>query len=110
MSSFGLYNPAVAGQFDQELRKASLQNIGRRYLFTGNGTADAYDPDGSRTRLGTRFLDSLKQSAPSTVLFKIKMYENEGHVPFPTIYDALQWVYSEEKAKSAGPVSGTPGA
>jgi len=51
-----------------------------------------YDPD------GTQFLESLKQTVPATVLIKTKYYDDEGHVPFPSIYDGLRWIYSNEKA------------
>ncbi len=27
------------------------------------------------------------------VLLKYKMYDEEGHVPYYTIYDGLKWIY-----------------
>jgi uncharacterized protein len=99
LNSFGIGRPAVVSLFDGELKKSTkLRNVGRKYLFIANGKLDGYDPDGSKTRDGARFLESLKQFVSVTVLMKSKEYDEEGHVPFPSLYDGLKWIYSEEKA------------
>jgi len=99
LSSFGLHNERRAALFDQELKaNPALGKVGRKYIFVGNGKKDSYDLDGSRTKRGALFLESLKKTVPEAVLVRQKVYDDEGHVPFPTIYDGLKWVYAEEQA------------
>jgi predicted alpha/beta superfamily hydrolase len=99
LSSFGLFKQSLAVRLENELKKSqNLKKAGRKYLFVANGKQDTYDPDGSITKRGEQFLESLKQTVPASVLIKTKCYEGEGHVPFPSIYDGLRWIYSNEKA------------
>ena len=97
LSSFGLHNESRATLFDNALKLQDLKNIGKKYLFVANGKHDAYDPDGAGRRRVGRFLESLRAAAPATVLIETKDYDDEGHVPFPSIYDGLRWIYSHEK-------------
>jgi predicted alpha/beta superfamily hydrolase len=98
LSSFGLYKEELAVQFENELKKnQDLKKVGKKYLFVANGKQDSYDPDGSMARRGARFLESLKRTLPASVLMKSKVYDDEGHVPFPSFYDGLKWIYSCEK-------------
>ncbi len=99
LSSFGLYNEEVAALFAKELRSQDLAKAGRRYVFVANGKKDTYDPDGSTTRRGAQFLEELRRAAPASVLIRSKDYDDEGHVPFPSIYDGLNWIYSPECRK-----------
>jgi len=96
LSSFGLYKDSLASLFQSELKKSDLKKLGKKYLFITNGKMDTYDPDGSVARRGMTFLDSLKQTTPATVLVNYRVYDDEGHVPFPSIYDGLKWIYSHE--------------
>ena len=99
LSSFGLYRESLATRFENELKdNQDLKKVGKKYLFVANGKQDRLDPDGTITKRGEQFLESLKQTVPATVLLKYKVYDDEGHVPFPSIYDGLKWIYSEEKA------------
>lgn len=99
LSSFGLHIESRAVLFEKELKaNPDLGKVGKKYLFVANGRKDSYDPDGSRTKRGELFLELLRKTVPETVLVKQKMYDDEGHVPFPTIYDGLKWVYTQEKA------------
>jgi predicted alpha/beta superfamily hydrolase len=98
LSSFGLYKESLSVLFESELKNnQDLKTVGKKYLFVANGKQDTYDPDGSITKRGEQFLESLKQTVPTTVLLKYKVYDDEGHVPFPSIYDGLKWIYSNEK-------------
>ena len=100
LGSFGFYKESLAVLFENELRRNNaLKSIETKYLFIGNGKLDKYDPDGTITKRGDQFLDLLKQTLPSSFMLKYKMYEEEGHVPFPSIYDGLKWIYSQEKTK-----------
>lgn len=97
LSSFGLYKESLASAFEKELRKSQeLKKVSRRHIFITNGKLDSYDPDGSIARRGTQFLDSLKGLASVSVLLNYKTYDDEGHVPFPSTYDGLKWIYREE--------------
>jgi predicted alpha/beta superfamily hydrolase len=98
LGSFGFYKESLAVLFENELkRNGDLKSIGTKYLFVGNGKLDKYDPDGTITKRGDQFLELLKQTVPSSVMLKCKVYEEEGHVPYPTIYEGLKWIYSYEK-------------
>jgi predicted alpha/beta superfamily hydrolase len=99
LSSFGLYNESQAAYFTNELGKNQyLKKVGKKYIFVANGRKDAYDRDGSITKRGAQFLESLKQTVPASVQIKSVYYDDEGHVPFPSTYDGLRWIYSCEKA------------
>ncbi len=94
LSSLGLSKENL-GEFQKELAaSAELRKIGDKYVFVGNAKTDPYDPDGARTGSGMAFLQSLKQTVPATVRFRHRIYDDEGHVPFPAICDGLKWIYS----------------
>ena len=98
LGSFGFYKESLAVLFENELKRNSdLKSIGTKYLFVGNGKLDKNDPDGTITKRGDQFLELLKQTVPSSVMMKCKVYEEEGHVPYPTIYEGLKWIYSYKK-------------
>ena len=98
LGSFGFYKESLSVLFENELKRNSdLKSIGTKYLFVGNGKLDKNDPDGTITKRGDQFLELLKQTVPSSVMMKCKVYEEEGHVPYPTIYDGLKWIHSYEK-------------
>ena len=95
LGSFGFYKESLAMLFENELkRNGDLKSVGKKYLFIGNGKQDTYDPDGTITKRGDQFLELLKQTVPSSVMLKCKVYEEEGHVPYPAIYDGLKWIYN----------------
>jgi hypothetical protein len=99
LGSFGFYKESLSVLFENELKRNSdLKSIGTKYLFVGNGKLDKNDPDGTITKRGDQFLELLKQTVPSSVMMKCKVYEEEGHVPYPTIYEGLKWIYSYKKA------------
>jgi predicted alpha/beta superfamily hydrolase len=95
LGSFGFYKESLSVLFENELKRNSdLKSIGTKYLFVGNGKLDKNDPDGTITKRGDQFLELLKQTVPSSVIMKCKVYEEEGHVPYPIIYDGLKWIYN----------------
>ena len=95
LGSFGFYKESLSVLFENELKRNSdLKSIGTKYLFVGNGKLDKNDPDGTITKRGDQFLELLKQTVPSSVIMKCKVYEEEGHVPYTTIYDGLKWIYN----------------
>ena len=107
LSSFGL-SEAWLSLFEKELERSSRPGLQKRYLYVANGRLDSYDPDGARARNGLRFIDSLRKSGAPGLRFKYRIYEDEGHVPFPTIYDALRWIYaSEASQQQVAPATGS---
>ena len=97
LASFGLRNTHVEAMYKKDLENnPSLKTVGKKFVFVTNGRKDSYDPDGSIAQRGERFLESMKQTVSATVSVKSVYYDNEGHVPFSSIYDGLQWIYSKE--------------
>ena len=95
LGSFALYKPELTPLMEETLKQsAGLAQAGKKLLFVANGKLDTYDPDGSRTRRGAQFLDSLSRSAPETVTIETAVYDDEGHVPFGFVYDGLKWLES----------------
>jgi uncharacterized protein len=97
LGSFGLYKPSLLPLFEDELAKSQeLKKVGKKSIFIANGKLDTYDPDGSMTKRGAQFLDSLSRTAPGTLALKTVVYDDEGHVPFAFVYDGLKWIASRE--------------
>jgi hypothetical protein len=85
--------------FEGELAKSPhLEKATKKYFFIANSRSDPYDEDGSRTKRGAQFLDELLRSAPGVIELKVVVYDEEGHVPFPFVYDGLKWLYSQKEA------------
>lgn len=98
LASFGIVNDQVANVFNETLMSnESLREFSKRYLFVANGLKDDYDKDGSRTKRGLEFLEKLKQNVSPELQLKTLEYPEEGHVPFPAVYDGLKWIYSLER-------------
>ncbi len=104
LSSFSLYKESLTELFETELkRNPALRRedaAGRVCLFVAFGTRDPYDADGSRTKRGAAFLESLRKVVPAFVRFEIKAYAGEGHVPYASFYDGLRWIYSCKAART----------
>ena len=101
LASFGIVNDQVANVFDETLKSnESLRDSGKRYLFVANGLKDDYDKDGSRTRRGLEFLETLRQNVSSELMVKTIEYPEEGHVPFPAVYEGLKWIFSVVSSNS----------
>lgn len=99
LGSFGLHKPALLSLFESELAKSSdLRKATKKYVFIANAKSDSYDQDGSNTKRGAQFLDELSRSAPGALVLKVVVYDAEGHVPFPFVYDGLKWLYSQQEA------------
>ena len=95
LSSFGLSGDWLT-LFKRDL--AEMRPAGKRRVifYISNGKLDPYDSDGSRTRNGILFMDSLRALNQPALRIKYRVYEDEGHVPFPTLCDALRWIYFPE--------------
>ena len=94
-----MFNQSQAAYITDEVAKnQDIKKVEKKCLFVANGKKDAYDRDGSIAKRGAQFLDSLKQTIPASVSIKSTYYDDEGHVPFPSTYDGLRWIYSCEEA------------
>lgn len=96
LSSFGL------GDRDGAFLDGLLPGLRRtepppRYLFVANPQADAYDPQGVRAGGARRFVDALSSAAAGHITLQSKTYAEEGHVPYPSLYDGLKWLYGQVK-------------
>lgn len=91
LSSFGLSEESRRG-FETELGRRSRTARSPHWVYVGNNRVDIYDHDGSRARNGLAFLDSLKKAERPAMNLECRVFEEEGHVPFPTIYYALRWM------------------
>lgn len=100
----GLFNSyiAISGAFPdcepffKELIELSLLEkdkfIGRK-LFITNGMNDPLDPNGEMHREMDDFRNLLNSELGDQISLKYVPYLNEGHVPFPSLYDALRFIY-----------------
>jgi len=96
LGSFGLPSDGLAARFRSELEGSTeIRETGRVSLFVAQGRHDSYDPDGSIGRRGATFLDLLTQRTPQ-VRLATRVYDDEGHVPFPFVYHGLRWIYAEK--------------
>ncbi len=101
LGSFGLPSDELASRFRSELEGSTrISEAGRASLFIAQGRHDPYDPDGSIARRGAAFLDLLARKAPQ-VRVLTRVYDDEGHVPFPFVYDGLRWIYPHEGPRQA---------
>ncbi|MFC2096274.1 alpha/beta hydrolase [Bacteroidota bacterium] len=79
-----------------DLRDKSFQQIDKfngRKIFITNGLQDPLDPDGEIQKQILDFSNSIKNKIGNKVLHKYLTYENEGHVPFHSLYDGLRFIF-----------------
>jgi hypothetical protein len=107
LSRPGLFNSFIAssGSFPEcvkyfkELSAKSFQQTDGfrdKCLFITNGLKDELDPEGEQNREIIEFSDSIKEKLGNRVKYKYVTYENEGHVPFQSVYDGLKYIYGTQ--------------
>ncbi|WP_430814782.1 alpha/beta hydrolase [Carboxylicivirga sp. RSCT41] len=62
-------------------------------LYMTQGLKDFLDPDGVIKKQLYDFTQRIESK--ENIVCKMKSYEDEGHVPFQSLYDALRFIYSE---------------
>lgn len=85
--------------FNELSQKAFLQ-IDRFYdkdIFISNGLKDPLDPDGKNHEQILAFSNAMKVKTGNNSRCKYVTYENEGHVPFFSLYDGLKFIFNSEK-------------
>jgi predicted alpha/beta superfamily hydrolase len=71
-----------------------IPDIQNTFFFFTNAAVDPYDPSGIRTRNGEIIINILTEHISKTNQILYKIYDDEGHVPFPSLYDGLKWFHS----------------
>jgi len=64
-------------------------------IFLTHGLKDFLDPEGIIKEQLLRFTDKIESK--ENVVSKLKIYEDEGHVPFQSLYHGLRFIYTTEK-------------
>ncbi len=63
-------------------------------IFLTHGTTDFLDPEGIIKKQLVDF--SQKIALKENIVCKLKIYEEEGHVPFQSLYHGLRFIYATE--------------
>lgn len=96
--SCGLFADSVANRLEDALKEYPQRpKAGSQHLFVADGRRpDSFNPEGTVEQRTVGFLEVLERKVPPSVLMRSKYYEEEGHVPYPAIYDGLKWIYSSK--------------
>lgn len=68
-------------------------NFDKRKLFISNGLKDPLDPNGTMHQQMIDFTELLNSKTGDKISLKYIPYNNEGHVPFHSLYDTLKFIY-----------------
>ena len=71
----------------KSFKKYSFSN--RLYMIYG---AEDYS---QVTEYVPKFTEMLKENAPEGLKYKVKCIQDEGHVPFTSLYDGLGWIFEK---------------
>jgi len=63
-----------------------------KHLFLSHGLTDFLDPEGIIKNQLIHFTHNIESE--ENIVCQLKIYENEGHVPFQSLYHALKFIYS----------------
>ena len=66
-------------------------HTGDKKIFLTYGAKDPLDPDGLIKAQLDNFTEMIK--AEKSIVCGYKIYEDEGHVPYPSLYDGLRFIY-----------------
>ena len=61
-------------------------------VFITNGLKDPLDPDGKIHQQMLDFSNAISEDIGSSIFFKYSVYQDEGHVPFHSLYDGLKFI------------------
>lgn len=65
-----------------------------KHIFLTHGQTDFLDPEGVIKRQLINFTKQLESK--KNVVSRLKIYDNEGHVPFQSLYHGLRFIYTSE--------------
>ena len=66
-----------------------------RNIYLTHGLKDFLDTEGVIKRQLLAFTGKIESK--ENIVCNLKIYENEGHVPFQSLYHALRFIYETEK-------------
>lgn len=66
-------------------------------LFIANSLADPFDPKKEVHNAMLEFSKKVKSELGERLSFKYVTYDNYGHVPFPSFYDGLKFVFEKKE-------------
>lgn len=66
-----------------------------RNIFLTHGLTDFLDPEGVIKEQLLNFTEKIESK--ENIVCKLKIYEDEGHVPFQSLYHGLRFIYTTEK-------------
>ena len=66
-----------------------------RNIFLTHGLTDFLDPEGIIKKQLLTFTEKIESK--EHIVCKLKIYEDEGHVPFQSLYHGLRFIYATEK-------------
>lgn len=81
-----------------ELSHKAFQQIDQFYykdIFISNGLKDPLDPDGEYHEQILDFSNDMKDRLRNKSRIKYLTYENQGHVPFLSLYEGLKFIFNE---------------
>jgi predicted alpha/beta superfamily hydrolase len=62
-------------------------------VFISNGLKDPLDPEGKIHHQILDFSNAISEDIGSSILYKYSVYQDEGHVPFHSLYDGLKFIF-----------------
>ncbi len=75
---------------------SQLDKFNGQEIFITNGLHDPLDPDGTFQQEIADFSETIKNKLGNKVRHQYLIYENEGHVPFHSIYDGLKYFFERK--------------
>lgn len=105
-----LFNSYIAGSgafpdCENYFKELSLKSFQQAEHFTGlkifitNGLKDPLISQVNSLQQMTNFSNLIKDKLGNRVIYKYLTYENEGHVPFYSLYDGLKFIYQTNQKK-----------
>ena len=82
---------------DKALQQPNLYK-GKR-IFMSNSLIDNYDKDHVIHKQMLTFSEKVKAKLGDRVQYKYVTYNNYPHVPFPSLYDGLKYIFKTDTKK-----------
>jgi len=86
----------------KEISLKSFQQFDKfngRKIFITNGLKDPLIAQVNSLQQMTDFSNLVKEKLGNRITYKYLTYENEGHVPFHSLYDGLKFIYQSNEKK-----------
>jgi predicted alpha/beta superfamily hydrolase len=87
-------------KYFNELSIKAFQQVDQfkgKKLFLTNGLKDPLDPNDKLQQQVADFSVSVHESLKNQIIHKYVTYENEGHVPYHSLYDGLKFIFEYTK-------------